>query len=269
MSKILYTNGDSFTAGAELALEMILPKKAAELRYGLRVNPITARLRDAHNAEIAAIYRQDTPEIAAYDEECKRRAWPEKLGKLLGYQVVNSGKSGESNGRIAHTTIKDVTELLKHNKAEDLFAVIMITGMDRIFIPFYNETRSVILGYNPDDPTMKQFRELYLEHADDEFLFIETLNYVYSIENFLYRHKIRHCFVDSVLFKTTTREYMGSNPVMYGNLPRVSYCMWDILEENPTEQWIMYGGHFDERVHEIFAERIANDFKAGKHELHN
>lgn len=264
MSKILYTNGDSFTAGAELALEMILPKQAAETRYGIRVNPITARLRDAHNAEIAEIYRQDTPEIAAYDEECKRRAWPNKLGKILGYDVVNAAKSGESNGHIAHTTIKDVTELLKHNAAEDLFVVVMITGMDRILIPFYDETRTVILGYDPDEPTMKQFRKMYLEHANDEFLFLETLNYVYSIENFLYRHKIRHCFVDSVLFKTTIRAYLDTNTAMYGNLPKVSYCMWDILEENPTEQWIMYGGHFDERLHEIFAERIANDFNTGK-----
>lgn len=264
MSKILYTNGDSFAAGAELALEMILPKKAAEIRYGVHVNPITARLRDAHNAEIAAIYRQDTPEIKAYDEECKRRAWPDKLGKLIGYNTINAAKSGESNGHIAYTTIKDVTELLKDNPPEDLFVVIMITGMDRIFIPFYNETRTVILGYNPDDPTMKKFREMYLEHANDEFLFMSTLNYIYAIENFLYRHKIRHCFVDSILFKSTIREYLHSNESMYGNLPKVSYCMWDILNEYPKEQWILYGGHFDERVHEIFAERIANDFKSGK-----
>jgi hypothetical protein len=67
-----------------------------------------------------------------------------------------------------------------------------------------------------------------------------------------------------VLFGTTTKEYLRNNEAMYGNLPKISYSMWDIMHEFPEEQWILYGGHFDELVHEIFAKRIANDFNSGK-----
>lgn len=267
MTKILYANGDSFTAGAELALEMILPSEKANLRYGLSVNPLTDKVRNRHNDELAKITKPITSveDDHPYTVECRNRAWPHKLAKAINYDVaINSAKPGEGNGYISYTTIEDISQLLENHSAENIFAVIMLTGIDRICIPFYNRTVTVMLGWDTEDELMSQFRELYLEHSSDEFLFYKSVNNVLALENFLTKNKVKHCFVDSVLFQAAMAEYYQSHKVIANTLPQIKYSMWDILSKNPEKQYMLYGGHFSEEVHEIFANQIANDFIAGK-----
>ena len=132
MTKILYANGDSFTAGAELALEMILPPEKANLRYGLSVNPLNDKIRNKHNEELAKITKPITTleNDHPYIVECRNRAWPHKLAKAINYDVaMNSAKPGEGNGYISYTTIEDVSRLLENHSAEDIFAVIFCAGM--------------------------------------------------------------------------------------------------------------------------------------------
>ena len=77
-----------------------------------------------------------------------------------------------------------------------------------------------------------------------------------AVENFLIKNKIKYCFVDSGLYDRATSEFYETNPVLARTMPTVRHNMWDIMLAHPDKQYMLYGGHFDEHIHKIFANQI-------------
>lgn len=108
MTRILYANGCSFTAGAELEHE------DPELLKSM----IPADRFDPHSA--VRKYR-------------RAMAWPSRLGSLVGAEkVINEGRSGGSNARIVRLTVNFVGQYLTDGgQPRDLLVCTGFTNLSR------------------------------------------------------------------------------------------------------------------------------------------
>jgi hypothetical protein len=136
----VYTNGDSFTAGAELAdgiLPGVLPLKSGPYMCGI-YELSTKEKKWAHDRYLAGIKFYGS--IENFETAEKSLAWPAELSKINSkIQVQNGSKGGASMVGIAHRTISD---LMLSNTAGIHFDFIFIQLTNTWRIEIYDAKKS-------------------------------------------------------------------------------------------------------------------------------
>ena len=179
MAKLIYTNGDSWTAGDIVDPEL----------FGDNF----AKVNDPENRQ----YRLP-------------RVWPHKLGKLLNSKVINNSHAGGSNDRIVRSTINDIIGLLNNqNKAKDLFVIIGWSSPERKDF-YYKWDKNAEGGeweclypaelkhWKSESDELNDFFKLYvLNHwYEEEFITRHALNTI-TLHNFLKNLGIKHLFFNA------------------------------------------------------------------------
>lgn len=266
MTKVLYANGCSLTEGAEIGNE--------QFRYD-------EHTRIASNRSILLGLTPPAIDHATYMEQ---NAWPNKLKEKLGYDVsVNGALSGASNTRIARTTIRDVSKLLKTTKPEDIFVVINWTSLTRYEL-FYDKWLNVMpfnmrqVNGTPLELMCRQYHDLIL--GDLRYLMINHMLLVLSVKNFLENHGIKYAFGYGIIDKITT-DYSPKEIEMASNDEEIQ-DLFELMEFG--KNWILnYSGPImpaKPTVHEFltriegkdfytFAKEKKSKFGKGNHPLEN
>lgn len=140
MYKVIYTNGCSWTSGVEAANDILFPNlNSAQIR---KIKADWCRL--GHYNKEAEVY---------YAE--KEAAWPNRVSKLIGIDVINRSHGGSGQEQIDITTKEDLLGLLEKFKPTDILALIQCTIPFRALFPndgspFYHESKwaSVLVDDN-------------------------------------------------------------------------------------------------------------------------
>lgn len=174
---VLYTNGDSWTAG-----DIVDPD-----RFGDQLQHVMHPDNDSYRLP---------------------KVWPHKVGNLLNIEVINKSYAGSSNDRIVRTTINDVLGLLKTYNADKLFVVIGWSSPERKDFYFKEGTTGGVwdcvypaeLAHWKDEKNLirNEFYKYYVlgYWNDEEYLTRHFLNTIF-LHTFLNSLGIRHLFFDA------------------------------------------------------------------------
>jgi len=132
MSKIIYTCGDSHTAGGELVDHLLWPDQHPGFwgldQADLRDPKVLRRWRDFRERKLRA---GDPVDYAQWQNLEKTRAWPDRLLNLGRPQVrsaapalENAALIGQSMDWVARQTYQDISRLLLTHTAADITAII-------------------------------------------------------------------------------------------------------------------------------------------------
>ena len=176
--KLIYANGDSWTAG-----DIVDPELFGD--DGGKVND---------------------PRNKAYRLP---RVWPNKLAKKLGIDAVNNSHAGGSNDRILRSTINDVLNLIKTYNSEDIFVIIGWSSPERkdFFYKWDKEEPggeweclypSEFKHWTSEREELNSFFKLYtLNHwYEEEYITRHCLNTI-SLHYFLKGLGIKHLFFNA------------------------------------------------------------------------
>lgn len=200
--KVLYANGDSWTAG-----DIVDPDIFGD---------DLAKVNDPKNKE----YRLP-------------RVWPHKLGNLLDIDVINNSHAGGSNDRIVRSTINDILELKENINPEDIFVIIGWSSPERKDF-FYKWNKAgggeweclypaELNHWKSEREELNQFYKLYtLNHwYEEEYITRHCFNTI-TLHNFLNNLGIKHLFFnafyeakDSVLSESTHQLYESNELEQY------------------------------------------------------
>ena len=178
MAKLIYTNGDSWTAG-----DIVDPELFGD---------DFAKVNDPRNRP----YRLP-------------RVWPDKLGKLLNIDVLNNAHAGGSNDRIVRSTINDIVKLKDKLDTKNLFVLIGWSSPERKDF-FYKWDKKGEGGeweclypaefrhWTSDREELNKFFKLYvLNHwYEEEYITRHCINTI-TLHNFLNNLNIKHLFFDA------------------------------------------------------------------------
>ena len=177
MAKLIYTNGDSWTAG-----DIVDPE-----------------LFGTDNAHV------NHPKNKQYRLP---RVWPGKLGKLLKTEVINNSVAGASNDRIVRGTINDILELKQKYNTEDIFVIIGWSSPERKDFFYKWDEKDTgeweclypaeLDHWESKSDSLNAFYKLYtLNHwHEEEFITRHCLNNI-TLHNFLKALNIRHLFFNA------------------------------------------------------------------------
>ena len=175
--KLIYTNGDSWTAG-----DIIDPKKFGE--------------------QFQYVMHPDN------DEYRLPKVWPHKLGVLLGKQVLNKAVAGSSNDTIVRNTLNDVLELLKVYRPEELYVIIGWSSPERkdFFLKKDDEIHGHFECIYPAEldhfqsvlDDINQFHKLYVTRFwhEEEYITRHCINTI-TVHNFFKSLGIKHMFFNA------------------------------------------------------------------------
>ena len=136
--KLIIAGGDSFTAGDEVAADIIVPGYTSHTRpvqFPLSNSKKMMELRKKFNNELL---RLGSEVKAMYRKQCLSLAWPAYLEKLTGIPVINVADFGISNHEIVHRIITRYLEYLKQYKPEEILVLMMLSSPARIGFPKSN-----------------------------------------------------------------------------------------------------------------------------------
>jgi hypothetical protein len=133
--QIIYTCGDSHTAGGETADDLIWPEQHPGF-YALD----QLHLRDESRLARWRLYRDrclrrgDPVDWDAWQAAERQQAWPQHLGDQLGCEVRNGARIGSSMEWIARQTMTDVSQLLAHRHASTVMVMVQPSNFPRLQI---------------------------------------------------------------------------------------------------------------------------------------
>ena len=124
MTRLIYTCGDSHTAGGELVDDLLWPDDHPGFwgldQVELRDPKVMRRWREFRERKLRA---GDPVNYNHWQALEHLRAWPTELQKL-GYAVKNAAVIGQSMDWVARQVLEDVSKLLKTMDAADITAII-------------------------------------------------------------------------------------------------------------------------------------------------
>lgn len=267
--KLIYVNGDSFSAGAGLANEFVystvdffkqrFSKSNVWSEAMDRTNIVQNHFRlHIENKGIESFLNLISIE--------KNRSFAKKIETKSKIKTINNSLGGSSLGEIFHSTVADVQNLLKEYSGEEIFVVLMMTSVTRLCLPDISRSNplkrsfiSVIPGFDlsqylPID--IQQIGKLFLKNSDDQYLFFNGISSICSLINFLDHLKINYCLLDSVLYEMSLKSLIDVNFKCF-NIP-VSATIVDWYDDE--EKIFLPCGHFTEEVHEKIADYILNNY---------
>lgn len=168
------------------------------------------------------------------------KTWPQHLHEIFSSsEWYNEGRGGQSDNLIRMRTIYRVSELLKTNKPEDLFVVVMWTGPDRIGVYYnkkdFNEPKSGFVWVDPHnfvkEDTDGYWKPLIAGHRHrlQEIYYGNFHDSIGSVINLLH----------DILYVQT---FLEKNNVKY-----IMTTAWNILEFK-WDNWGLYKGDYEKYV---------------------
>ena len=150
-------------------------------------------------------------------EECKEKAWPNKLGELENYDVVNIAHPGASNERIRRTTIDWIIKntQLQHNYDKDnLVVILMWSGFDR-FEEWNSRLKTFVSSqsdsfYDDKLPEFKDYAKLKTvinTWASNQY---KSLLDIYMTAIFLENLNIKYYFLNGVQCWSTRDKFIST-----------------------------------------------------------
>tara|TARA_R100001015_G_C4634834_1_gene202289 strand:- start:52 stop:756 length:705 start_codon:yes stop_codon:yes gene_type:complete len=115
-------------------------------------------------------------------------AWPELLGKKLGYELINDSVNGSSNDWIFRRLIEWIS---CQETTDDLFVIVGLTSPSRREENFNN--------YHPggDKYSNEIDKFIYEKLYDNELAHLKSISYILAIQEFLKSKKIKYLLFDS------------------------------------------------------------------------
>ena len=263
--KILYINGDSYSAGVGLSYEDLYPKndffkqryhKSNMWNFSLKNNQIIQRLL----INEFGTGKLDNSKLAVLEKE---KSFSKKIEAKSNIPTINNSLGGSSLGEIFQSTVQDVQQLLQKFKPEEIFVTIMLTSVTRLCLPtslpigIMNRTfLSAIPSFDGElrSKELKQMKKSFYLNANDQFLFLNGISSVCALINFLHFLKIKYCLLDSCLFKMSINALKTIDVNAKHFYIPISATIDDWFHDK--EKIFLPCGHFSENVHEKIADYI-------------
>lgn len=280
VNTLLYFNGDSYSAGVELADDM-LPDYPGCFAWPLNyfeddvARKAKAWIDNSHNGKhpfnktrMSIVHEMTQTELA--------RSYPGLVHKITGIPTMNKSQGGSSMDRIARVTITDLIRLKQEDPDRKLVAFIATTYIERSEIP-NNLFPKLDMHGSPEDwaSIAVSFRQ---DDHDDMIESIRKYKVLYetqyhSMVNF-YRNVILlqdYCKLNDVdlywisageniqtlVYQKPYEDRTDLKALMdYANV-QATISMRDIIEYELVGQLTLCpGGHFSQIVHDRTAEKI-------------
>ena len=245
MSTVVYANGDSFTAGSELAADL-LPGFP-----GNTVNPpIAAMTRVKNERWYNRIHQEHGHLMEHYIKQSTLRAYPQKVGNILDCEVFNNALGGSSMDRIARTTISDLIKLKKEHT--NIVAVIGTTDIHRIELP--NENKAWASGQPAHNVSIfAPVYQFYVKYSSSYHALSNYYNNLISIQDFCKVNNIRLILLDAMSHTDIIKDEELTHLVEY--VRPYDIDMSKIAQTTSGEVYAPLG-HYTEIVHDRIAEEI-------------
>lgn len=256
--KFLYTNGDSYSAGAGLAYYKFFPEHPEVFRSVSRLDYIDNKDKNQHILQF--IYNELIPKMKdSYFkllESEKQCTFSRIVSNRLNLEEQNDSIHGASLGRIYHTTVTSVTELLKTRKSSEIFVVIMLTSPFRFLIPSNRSNQDIHINWNSNlNNEEKAIGSYFFKHATDEYFLLTAKAYIDALKHFLESNNLNYVFFDSWLYSTAIENV---DIKLKNIMPVIDQ---PIMHRYKIEDPILFPcGHFNQQVHNDLADIIINDY---------
>lgn len=273
---ILYFNGDSFVQGCELG-DDILPGYPGLTPYPMNshdpksVQSINKEwLAKTYNPkhEYSSMRNNLYHEISKLEYE---RAFPNKVGKLMGCETINHALGGSSMDRIVRTSLCDLKSLRKENPTEPVIAFVGTTHPMRWEMPkSFSDIHFDIHGQPKDwqciSTTYRTSEEDYLREEMIKLRVLTETNYhalvsfyknILLLQNFCALNNIHLYWVathDNILTSFPI-EYQYENRQDLKLLKEAADLFYkidmvEVIEDRFSWHPVLCpGGHFGESVH--------------------
>lgn len=280
MIDVIYTNGDSFVAGVELA-DDILPGYPGLLDFPWDATPGSKHekakewILDSHNNESCDAYVQRQKLSSYIINKEYETAFPNRLNNLTGIPVINHAIGGASMDRIVRKSISDLIELRQKNS--NIVAIIGTTQCVRSEVPNYIPPYKNFLNENVawlcmnagfynlpglDAVGLKEIFQYKLKYEKEYHWQLNFYKNVIMLTDFCKLNKIKLIWVDTLCqegdMPQVAQEYESCQDLPnfknYANYKPV-LSMHNIAEEI-GKNTMCPSGHFSAIVHEVFAERL-------------
>lgn len=263
-SKLLICSGDSFTAGDELAGDFLVPGYTSFLYPNH--SPMTNERK-----QVADKLRSETMKLwtnkelkKIYDEECKKRAWPSYLEKILkDTDVLNCSTPGASNEEIVHRAIDNFCKL--QNNYKEISVIIMATSYNRMGYPIYDKNYGNEYNYN--SYTILHYEQKvqpdYMQNDVHNFFFrmkdydrlMKSISALSLAKTFFETNGTKINFVDSCLWDGELNKFdyeYKEKVLFFKRIIPILTQMSSLEIEN-----VLPAHHFTEKTHKEFAEHIS------------
>ncbi len=263
MNNLIICSGDSFTAGDELAGDLLVPGYTSNLYVNQSVaTDDRKKIFQKLQKETSKLWYSLKDRIQ-YEQECKNRAWPAHLKKLLtDTEVINCAGPGLSNEEIVHRAIE--TYFQNKNNFQNIKIIIMVTTYNRFGTPLYDQryaTEYEYLSYTIQHGDRKLEPD-YLESEFNNFFFrikdydrlVRSMFALSFCKNFFESNNIPIYFIDSCLWESELEkfEFEHKEKVLYfKNIIPLLCKMTDVEVTN-----VLPGFHFAEQTHKDFAAHV-------------
>lgn len=253
MFKVIYANGDSYTAGDELASATFTP----------HFSTLYSRSDKMKQSDKENFYKFDKlrPNLKvdnkAYTAANKEMCYVKTLGSALGLPVINESLGGRSNQTVATTTIQHFnSDILMMHRPEDVLAVIGLTSFERIKLPNptndkFNHSLSMLLSF-PTPTYSKEVSHFFTSHATDEYLFFDNYLDIMGLVAFFEKMNISYIFADSGMYTKRMSSVSEVAPASKNLMPKPDAVMSDEILDH-YEKVYHSMGHFSKVIHDRFA----------------
>jgi hypothetical protein len=264
-SKLIICSGDSFTAGDELAGDLLIPGYTSHLHNNVKGCP------PDHEKLYHQLQKQMKPmftngEFAKFETACKNRAWPAHLQKLLNVEVINCSRFGISNPEIVHRAMRTYNKKIKEYDPKDITVIIMPTHINRLGHPIYDDDegnvnfKSVSAQWNIDEVMPMYIRPVFkyqLQYYKDNDFMWASISQLKAAEEYFKLSGSKTVFVESGMWGWSFKDLdIEENQLKkYYKMISLSARM---LELSSVCEKMLPGHHFNEDVHIEFASKVAS-----------
>lgn len=264
-SKLIICAGDSFTAGDELAGDLLIPGYTSHLHNNVKGCPPD---HDALYKQLQKIMKPmfSNGKFPAFESESKARAWPAHLQKLLNVEVINCARFGISNPEIVHRAITTYNSKLNEYDPKDITVIMMPTHVNRLGHPIYDDEdngtinfKSVNAQWNIDEITPVYIRPVFkyqLQHYKDNDFMWASISQLKAAEEYFKLEGSKVVFVESGMWGWSFKDVNIDEKQLnrYYKMIKLSARM---LELSAVCERMLPGHHFNEEVHIEFASKVA------------
>lgn len=263
---LIICSGDSFTAGDELAGDLLVPGYTKNLYDNL--SPPTKERTEIHNKlqKETSKFWFNHKEKSIYENECKKRAWPAYLEKILeDTDIINCSGPGLSNDEIIYRAIEQYFQMKDFYKTDDIKVIIMATTFNRFGTPVHEPTSNVEYDYRSytiqhikDTILPKyiqpEFENFFKRHNDYDRL-IRSMSALSLGKNFFEINNIKVYFIDSCLWEHGITKFNSENKEKVSYFRNMIPLLCKMSDLKITK--VLPGFHFPEETHKQFAEHIS------------
>lgn len=262
-NKLIICSGDSFTAGHELAGDMLIPGYNSQFFHN--TDPITpertALANKLKEEEKKLIESADQTGYKQYWEESKRRAWPGKLKQFVKAEIVNCAAGGISNEEICWRASETYNQYVDLYDPEDILVIIMPTNVFRFGLPRYDKKMGNEYNWkswtghtNLDgDPKTRPIAEYFVGELTEYDHLWRSAMHLAGTQRYIKSMGSNLIFVDSCLWSITFRDYIKIASTGSNNIRKMVKIHATLVNTQKTSHAMH---HFPEQTHEDFAKHL-------------